>query len=75
MRAEDFINIIQPKNEQKPDIFLKFGFVDPAYTTGRPKILFDGTEEVSVKEYPYIGAVAANDRVMILQNVVLGKIN
>lgn len=45
----------------------KLGTVDPAYTTGDPKITFDGESSLSGKTYPYAGYTPqAGDRVVLL---------
>lgn len=75
MKANEFLEIIGNQRDNQKSIKLQFGYVDPAYTSGRPKIIFDGVDGPSVKQYPYIGSIAANDRVMVLNGVILGKIN
>lgn len=54
----------------------RFGKIDPAYTTGSPKVQFDGETTVSVKTYKRLASYTpvANDRVMIFEGVILGKI-
>ncbi|MCL6453543.1 MAG: hypothetical protein K6T78_07935 [Alicyclobacillus sp.] len=58
--------------------------VDPGYTSGKPKIVFDDdTSRTPVGPYPYLASYtpAANDRVLLLRvgvagkYVVLGKVN
>lgn len=45
----------------------RLGTVDPAYTTGDPKITFDGETSLSGKTYPYAGYTPqAGDRVVLL---------
>jgi hypothetical protein len=74
MNANDFLSLM----EQPPgkEISLRFGYIDSAYTSGRPKIKFDGQDTAGAKTYPYLASYTpvANDRIMILQNVVIGKI-
>lgn len=59
---------------------LRFATIDPAYTTGRPKLIFDGETTAGAREYPYLDsyAPAAGDRVAVLvgnnSGVVVGKI-
>lgn len=73
INASDFLDLM---DEKEIDKTIRFGKVDSAHTTGRPKIIFDGTDAASVKKYPYISTYTptANDRVIILKNVILGKI-
>lgn len=58
----------------------RLGKVDPAYASGRPKIIFDGETTVSGKKYPCLASYtpAAGDRVLMLKvagsYVILGKI-
>ena len=58
---------------------VKLGTVDAGYTTGRPRVKFDGETTTSSRQYPYVNAVAANDRVLMVRAghtwVVVGKIN
>ena len=55
---------------------VKLGTIDPDYTSGRPSIVFDGESVPSVKQYPYLSTYTpqAGDRVMLIRNVVVGKI-
>lgn len=57
---------------------IKFGKVDPNYTSGRPSVIYDidimsGTLS---KPLPHLGSYspAANDRVMIVKGVIIGNI-
>jgi hypothetical protein len=55
-----------------------FGTVDAGYTSGRPKVVYDidiSTGALS-KTLPYLASYtpAANDRVMIVKGVIVGKI-
>jgi hypothetical protein len=61
-----------PKNEK----VIRFATVDPDYSSGRPKLIFDGETVVSGKAYPYLESYTpqANDRVMVVKGVVVGKI-
>lgn len=55
---------------------IRFAKVDPNYVSGRPALVFDGETTVTVKKYPYLASYtpAANDRVMLIKNVIIGKI-
>lgn len=63
---------MNPKQEK----IVQFARVDPNYTSGRPRLIFDGESEVSGKAYPYLSSYtpAANDRVMVVKGVVIGRI-
>jgi hypothetical protein len=75
--TEDFLRIT--KSDVQPSNF-RLGKIDPAYTSGRPKIIFDGETTASGKQYPHLASYtpAANDRVLLAavsgSYVVLGKI-
>lgn len=73
LSPNDFFELMDEKSADKT---IRFGTIDADYTTGRPKIIFDGAENPSVKNYPYAASYtpAANDRVLIIKNVVVCKI-
>jgi len=54
--------------------------IDPAYTSGRPKLVFDGDTVATQKTYPYLASYtpSANHRVLVADiagtHVVLGRI-
>lgn len=55
-----------------------FGMIDAAYSSGRPKVVYDidvSTGALS-KALPYLSTYTptANDRVMIVRGVIIGKI-
>lgn len=70
---EFFISaFMNPKKEK----IIQFARVDPNYTSGRPRLIFDGESGVSGKAYPYLSSYTPqpNDRVMVVKGVVIGKI-
>lgn len=73
IKAEDLVQMFG--NEEKEKIG-KFGKIDPGYVSGRPSILLDGETIATVKKYPYLSSYVptANDRVMIIKGVIVGKI-
>lgn len=75
MDANLFLEIVNPPTPGK-QVNLRFGYIDSTYVSGRPKVKFDGQDAPGVKTYPYLSSYnpTANDRVMIIQNVVVGKI-
>lgn len=65
----------QNGNDKEKNIVVQYGYVDPNYTGGKPAIKFDNNQDVvSTKKYPYIGTLAANDRVMVIDGVVFGPV-
>jgi hypothetical protein len=74
--ANDFLGMLIPEENKQPSL----GTIDSAYTSGRPKIIFDGETTASLKKYPYLDSYtpAANDRVLLLKvsgsYVIVGKI-
>ena len=69
--------IVKETEEQiKESKNVELGKIDPAYSSGKPSIVFDGENQASVKQYPYLNSYqpVANDRVEIVRGVVLGKI-
>jgi hypothetical protein len=73
MDHEFFISHFKNKKEGK---LIQFARVDPNYTSGRPRLIFDGETVVSGKAYPHLESYTpqANDRVMVVKGVVVGKI-
>lgn len=78
MTSKELIKII--KNLNKGELPFRLATIDSNYTTGRPKVKFDGETAVSGKQYPYLNfyAPTANDRILLAKvsssYVVLGKI-
>lgn len=73
MKADEFVKaFLKPE----PKKLIQYAKIDPSYTTGRPRLIFDGEDVVSVKRYPYISTYTpqANDRVMLINNTVMGAI-
>lgn len=69
---EQFLQLNQTE-EKSP---VRFGYIDSAYVTGRPKVKFDGEDTASGKQYPYLASYTpkANDRIMILYGVIQGRV-
>lgn len=65
-------------NDKNKEIIVQLAKVDPNYTTGRPCVVYDSDIETGTlsKPLPYLSsyAPAANDRIMILKGVIVGKI-
>lgn len=74
--TNELLKILVPEDKRN----YKLGTIDSAYSSGRPKIIFDGETVASTKQYPYLGSYTpmASDRVLLLEvggsYVILGKI-
>lgn len=55
---------------------IKFAKIDPSYIEGRPRLIFDGEDVVSLKRYPFIENYIPmpGDRVVVIKKVIIGKI-
>jgi len=79
MNPEQFLEIISP-NKEDPSPF-RLGNISSAYTSGRPKVLFDGETIDSTRTYPCLSSYipSANDRVVLAYIghvfTVIGKID
>lgn len=77
IQVEEFLKITQGK--EKETVF-RLGKIDPLYSTGRPKIVFDGETIASTKQYPYLAPYTptAGDRVLLARvagsYVIIGKV-
>ena len=77
IKPADFLKITRNDSSKAP---YRLGKIDPAYSSGRPKIVFDGETTASEKQYPYLSSYTptANDRVMLLRvsgsYVIIGKV-
>lgn len=75
--AEEFLEITKGSPSKAS---YRLGKIDPAYISGRPRIVFDGETVASEKQYPYIGSYtpAAGDRVLLERvsgsYIVIGKV-
>ncbi|GGD07732.1 hypothetical protein GCM10011389_14070 [Pontibacillus salipaludis] len=69
INPEKFIEMFGNK---EPEELVKLAQVDPDYTSGRPRLIFDG-ETVISKQYPYASSYtpSPNDRVLVLKGVVI----
>lgn len=74
--AAEFITMLSSNDIT---IDLKFGVIDPSYSSGNPKVTFDGETTLSTKTYPFLASYApvASDRVLVAKingsYVILGK--
>lgn len=75
--VDKFLGIIKDNKHIK---FFKLGRIDTDYTSGKPRVQFDGEYEPSIKQYPYLSSYtpAASDRVLLAvvsgTYVILGKV-
>lgn len=80
LSSEEFINLLEKMIDKKTSKPFKLGKVDPAYSTGLPKIVFDGETTASLKGYTHLSSYkpVANDRIIMayISNtyVILGKV-
>lgn len=63
---------MNPKKEK----FIQFARADPNYTSGLPRLIFEGESMISGKTYSYLLSYTPhpNDRVMAAKGVVVRKI-
>lgn len=73
IRMDAFLNAFA---NEAPKKLVQFATIDIGYIDGRPRLVFDGESVATVKAYPYISTYTpvAGDRVMVLNDVVMGAI-
>jgi hypothetical protein len=73
IKVDDFYKEFGNKEQEK---IVSFGKVDSNYISGRPSLIFDGETAVTIKKYPYLSSYTpgANERVMLIKGVIVGKI-
>lgn len=67
MRPQEFVNLVESLVDRKIKKPYKLGRIDPSYSSGLPRILFDGETQVSTKRYSYASNYTpiANQRVLL----------
>lgn len=79
--AEQFYDTIS--NEVEKDfrrkrlfVEVKYATIDPAYTSGRPRVTYDGESSLALRPHAYLGTYTpqAGDRVQIVNGVIQGDI-
>lgn len=72
--VNEFLDLTEDKN--KKSINVKFATISSNYVSGRPTVVLDGSTSETIKKYPYLSRYQpkANDRVMIINNVIVDKI-
>lgn len=72
--------IVNYVRNQGLDNWVKQGWIDSGYTSGKPKVRFVGEDEIGEKTYPYLSSYvpAASDRVLMVRLgktfIIVGKI-
>lgn len=73
---EQFVQDFANKKMVEPDK-VRFASIDPSYVSGSPQLLFPGESTVTLKKYKRLesyNAPIAGEKVMVLHDVILGKI-
>lgn len=86
IKPEEFVRMFQPDKDYKQPkeknaankILINFGTVDPYYTNGRPSVIYDMDVATGTLSKPLMYLAnyqpTANDRVVIVKGVIIGKI-
>ncbi len=79
MKPTTFVEIVVQKvKEEIRDLIprVRFATIDPNYSGGLPSVIFDGESTTTIKTYTYLSSYtpSAGERVMILNNTILGKL-
>lgn len=74
IRMSDFLGAF--KNEA-PERTVRFATIANGYTTGRPRLIFDGESTPTGKRYPKLKSYTpvAGERVIVIHGVVMGAIS
>lgn len=74
LTVNDFLDLTEDKS--KKTVSVKFATISSNYLSGRPTVILDGSTSETIKKYPYLSRYQpkANDRVMIINNVIIDKI-
>lgn len=70
---DEFVNMFKKQEQQR---IVRFAKIDSNYTNGKPKLIFDGEDVATIKRYPFLDSYdpVAGDRVMLIKNVIVGKV-
>jgi hypothetical protein len=73
INSTEFVSMFGKEKKEK---LIRYAKIDHFYESGLPRLVFDGEEEVSVKSYPYLASYTPypDDRVMLVKNVIIGKV-
>ncbi len=79
LKPERMIEIITEKvltRIRNETVRVRYATIDSNYSSGRPKVQFDGEQSVTLKGYPYLSSYSpiAGDRVQIINGVIQGKV-
>jgi len=68
INTQSFVEIVEEMIREKVEVPFSLGKIDPFYSGGNPRILFDGEASVSMKRYPYLSTYQpiSNDRVLLI---------
>lgn len=78
MDADRFLDVVSPR--KRGERWTRLGKIDPAYSTGLPKVMWDGEANLSTRSYPHLASYspAADDRVLAVRSgrtwVIVGKV-
>lgn len=81
MNSSEFVGLINSMIDKKTSPPFAIGRIDPAYSSGNPRIIFDGETTVSTKRYTKLNSYTCqpNDRVLLARvsgtYVVLGSLS
>lgn len=80
MDTQNFIEIIENMIEKKLSVPFSLGRIDPRYSGGKPKVIFDGEPQASHKRYSHLSSYKPepNERILIANisgtHVIVGSI-
>lgn len=78
MKPEEFVGLVQ--SLVSSPVAFRLATIDPAYSSGQPRLLFDGDAAPGARRWPRLSGYTpvAGDRVLIAMvshgGVILGKI-
>lgn len=78
--TDQFLRILNTEIKEETEATFALGSINSGHSSGRPRIMFDSSPDLSVKSYPYLSSYTpvANDRVLLARVghtwVVLGKV-
>lgn len=79
LKPERMIEIITEnaiKRIRKETVRVRYATIDPNYSSGRPKVQFEGEGAVTLKGYPYLAhyTPVPGDKVQLTDGVIQGKV-
>jgi hypothetical protein len=72
----DAFGLVKEFGSKQSGVSVQFATVDLAYTSGNPRLVFDGETNASTKTYPHLASFTptGGERVMVLNGVIIGAI-